>query len=213
MTTVVRVAVLLTLALFYSGVLGRLAAAQVIGTITGLSGTATVQRSNGAAPMPLAVRSEINEGDLLRTGPGARLRITFRDDTVLSLGADTELNLDHFMAAAPPGGVGRLFTLARGYLRTVVGRLQPDTLFEVHSPSMVAAVRGTDWIESYAGGTTEIFVAEGRVLATGTVDRDSNWVLLNAGEGVSFIAGAPHTPVVRWGQEKINRFVEATRVP
>jgi hypothetical protein len=105
----------------------------------------------------------------------------------------------------PPGGVGRLFRLARGYLRTVVGRLQPDTLFEVHSPSMVAAVRGTDWIESYAGGTTEIFVANGRVLATGTVNRDGNWVLLNAREGVSFIAGAPHTPVVRWGQEKINR--------
>jgi hypothetical protein len=212
MTTVVRVAVLLTLVLFFSGVFGRSVAAQVFGTITGLSGSATVQRSNGA-PMPLALHSEIHEGDLLRTGSGARLRITFRDDTVLSLGADAELNLDHFTAAAPPGGVARLFTLARGYLRTVVGRLQPDTLFEIHSPSMVAAVRGTDWIESYAGGTTEIFVAEGRVLATGTVDRNSNWVLLDAGEGVSFIAGTPHTPVVRWGQEKINRFVEATRVP
>jgi hypothetical protein len=25
--------------------------------------------------------------------------------------------------------------------------------------------------------------------------------------------GAAHTPVVRWGQEKINRFIDATRLP
>jgi hypothetical protein len=37
--------------------------------------------------------------------------------------------------------------------------------------------------------------------------------LLDAGEGVSFSIGAWHTPVVRWGQEKINRYVEATRLP
>ena len=213
MTAVRRVATPLALALFCSGVIGGSASGEVIGVVTGLSGSATVERPTGAAPLQLALRGEIHEGDLLRTGLGARLRITLRDDTVLSLGADSELNLNQFIAAARPGGVGRLFTLALGYLRTVVGRLQPDTVFEIRSPSMVAAVRGTDWIESYAGGTTEIFVADGRVLATGTMDRDTNWVMLNAGEGVSFIAGAPHTPVVRWGQEKISRFVDATRVP
>jgi ferric-dicitrate binding protein FerR (iron transport regulator) len=213
MTAVGRFATCLALALYWNSLIAGSASAEIIGAVTGLSGSANVERPSGAAPLQLALHSAIHEGDLLRTGPGARLRITLRDDTVLSLGADAELNLNQFAPAARPGGVGRLFTLAFGYLRTVVGRLQPDTVFEIRSPSMVAAVRGTDWIESYAGGTTEIFVADGRVLATGTVDRDSNWVLLNAGEGVSFIAGAPHTPVVRWGQEKINRFVEATRVP
>jgi hypothetical protein len=95
----------------------------------------------------------------------------------------------------------------------MVGRLQPGSLFEIRSPSMVAAVRGTDWIERHAAGTTEIFVAEGRVLATSAANPGSDWALLDAGEGVSFTAGAQHTPVVRWGQEKRNRFVEATRVP
>ena len=77
---------------------------------------------------------------------------------------------------------------------------------------MVAAVRGTDWIESYSAGTTELFVAEGRVLATSAANQ-IDWALLDAGEGVSFSIGTWHTPVVRWGQEKINRYVEATRVP
>jgi hypothetical protein len=55
-------------------------------------------------------------------------------------------------------------------------------------------------------------VAEGRVLATSSVNR-TDWALLDAGEGVSFKVGSLHTPVVRWGQEKINRYVKATRVP
>jgi hypothetical protein len=158
------------------------------------------------------LRNEVREGEVLRTGPGARLKVTLRDDSVLSLGADTELKLDHLAQSGPAGGPGSLFTLAGGFLRTVVGRLRPGSIFEIRSPSMVAAVRGTNWIESYSAGTTEIFVAEGRVLATSTANR-SDWALLGAGEGASFITGGPHTPVIRWGQEKINRYIEATRVP
>src|SRR5438477_10862802 len=116
-----------------------------------------MQHPNGLTPVPLVLRSEVSEGDLLRTGPGARLRVALRDETVLSLGADAELKLDHLVQSAPRAG---FFTLTRGYLRILVGRLQPDHLFEIRSPSMVAAVRGTDWIETYAAGTTEIFVVD-----------------------------------------------------
>ena len=154
--------------------------------ISALSGSASLQRSDHAAAIPLVLRSAVREGDTLRTGPGTRLKVTLRDDTVLLLGAEAELKLDHFAAVPQPGTGGSLLSLVRGYLRTVVGRLQPDTLFQIQSPSMVAAVRGTDWIERYDAGTTDIFVADDRVLATGLSDRDSNWAMLNAGEGVSF---------------------------
>jgi ferric-dicitrate binding protein FerR (iron transport regulator) len=198
--------------LLLSGVIPSRAGAQIIGNVTGLFGPATVQHAGSAGTEPLALNEDVKQGDILRTGPGARLRVTLRDASVLSLGTDTELKLDHLALGAPPSDPGSLFTLAAGFLRTLVGRLRPGSLFEIHSPSMVAAVRGTDWIESYSAGTTEIFVAEGRVLATSAVDR-TDWALLDAGEGVSFKIGSPHTTVVRWGQEKINRYIEATRVP
>ena len=198
--------------LLLSGVVPSRAGAQVIGKITGLVGSATVQHAGGAGTEPLILNEEVHQGDILHAGPGAKLRVTLRDASVLSLGADTELKLDHLALAAPPSDRGSLFTLAGGFLRTAVGRLRPGSLFEIHSPSMVAAVRGTDWIESYSAGTTEIFVAEGSVLATNAADQ-TDWALLNAGERVSFKHGSPHTTVIRWGQEKINRYVEATRVP
>ena len=192
---------------------GGSAAAQVVGTVTGLVGSATVLRASGTGPMPLALRSEVHEGDTVRTGPGARLRIALLDESALSLGADGELKLDRLAQVSRSPSGGSLFSLALGYLRTAIGRLQPNSVFQIRSPSMVAAVRGTDWISSYAAGKTELYVAAGRVLATDAVNPAGNWALLGPGEGVSFIAGAPHTPVVRWRQEKIDRFVEATRVP
>ena len=198
--------------LLLSGLAPSRAGAQVIGKITGLVGSATVQHPRSAGTEPLVLNEEVNQGDILRTGTGARLRVTLSDTSILSLGADTELKLDHLALGAPPTDPGSLFTLAGGFLRTVAGRLRPGSLFEIRSPSMVAAVRGTDWIESYSAGTTEIFVAEGSVLATSAADQ-TDWALLNAGEGVSFKIGSPHTTVVHWGQEKINRYVEATRVP
>jgi hypothetical protein len=198
--------------LLLSGVIPSPAGAQIIGNVTGLFGPATVQHAGSPGTEPLALNEDVKQGDTLRTGPGARLRVTLRDASVLSVGADAELRLDHLALSAPPSDPGSLFTLAGGFLRAAVGRLRPGSLFEIHSPSMVAAVRGTDWIESYSAGTTEIFVAEGSVLATSAVDR-TDWALLDAGEGVSFKIGSPHTTVVRWGQEKINRYIEATRVP
>jgi FecR protein len=212
MGTLSRIVLLGLFGLLLLGTTPTSAGAQVIGIVTGLLGPVSVRHSGGVGPEPLALHNEIREGDVLRTGPGARLKVTLRDASVLSLGADTQLKLDHLAQSALAGEPRSFFTLAGGFLRTVVGRLRPGSIFEIRSPSMIAAVRGTNWIESYSAGTTEIFVAEGLVLATSTADR-SDWALLAAGEGASFITGGPHTPVVRWGQEKINRYVEATRVP
>jgi hypothetical protein len=200
-------------ALLSSGAGAGSAAAQVVGLVSGLVGSASVLRADGTGPAPLALRSEVREGDIVRTGPGARLRIALHDDSVLSLGADAELKLDRLTLPSRSPAGDSLFSLAVGYLRAAIGGLQRDSVFRIRTPSMVAAVRGTDWIESYSAGRTDLFVAAGRVLATDAVNPVGNWALLSAGEGVSFITGAPHTPVVRWRQEKINRFVEATRVP
>ena len=212
MRLVIRAALLTRLALLSTGFVGSPADAQVVGIVTGLLGSASVQPS-GMVSAPLALHSEVHEGDTVRTGPGARLRIALRDNSILSLGADGELTLDHLAQSSQSGARGTLLTLALGFLRTVTGHLQQDSMFQIRSPSMIAAVRGTDWIESYSVGKTEIFVAAGCVLATDAVNPVSNWVLLNPGEGVHFIAGAPHSPVVRWSQEKINLYVAATRVP
>lgn len=121
--------------------ISRPAGAQVIGIVTGLLGSATMQGAGSLAPEPLALNDEVHQGDILRTGSGARLRVTLRDASVLSLGADTELKLDHLALSAAPAEPGSFFTLAGGLLRAAVGRLRPGSLFEIHSPSLPVKYR------------------------------------------------------------------------
>ena len=87
------------------------APAQVVGMVTGLVGSASVQRADGSGATSLAPRSEVHEGDTVRTGPGARLRIALRDESVLSLGADGELKLDRLAQASRSPAGGSLFSL------------------------------------------------------------------------------------------------------
>jgi hypothetical protein len=81
--------------------------------VTGLVGSASVGRADGGSA-PLALRSEVREGDTVRTGAGARLRIALGDEPVLSLGADGELKLDRLAQVSRSHAEGSLISLAIG---------------------------------------------------------------------------------------------------
>jgi hypothetical protein len=199
-------AVLITL---ISGAVTTQAAGQVVGTVAALRGSATGQLPEGGPVATLAVKDQLTERETVKTGPDSRLKIALRDGTTLSLGADTELNLDHIaLSAGAASSVGQF----SGYVRAVVAPVRQHKQFEIQTPSMVAAVRGTDWIQNVAAGATQIFVVRGRVEASGKGIYAGDHVVLTSGQGVTFSDGAPHTPVVRWKKPKIDLFVEATRV-
>lgn len=189
-----------------------LAAGETIGMVSALHGTATGQPSDGGAATPLTVGSGVHKGDVVRTGSDSRLKLLLSDTSTLSLGADTELKLDNL--ALRPGTREPTTTLTQlsGYVRAVISPVAATTQFEMRTPSMVAAVRGTDWIQNYSSGETQIFVATGKVLASGTGSYVGDRVLLTAGEGVTFSDKKAHTPVARWKKAKIDLFVAATLV-
>jgi hypothetical protein len=185
------------------------AAGQVVGAIAALRGSATRQPPDGAPASMLAVKDQLTEGETVKTGAESRLKIALRDATTLSLGADTELKLDDVaLGAGSNSGV----TQFSGYVRAVVGPARQHRQFEIQTPSMVAAVRGTDWIQNFAAGATQIFVVRGRVEASGKGIYAGDSVVLTSGQGVTFSDSAPHTPVVRWKKPKIDLFVEATSI-
>lgn len=187
------------------------AESQVVGVVAALRGSATVRTSGDANAVALAVAAPVHEGDTVLTGADSRLKLALRDGSRLSLGAYTELKIDHLALGPAGGGEASKFTQLSGYVRAVVAPVRQPEQFEIQTPSMVAAVRGTDWIENYEAGATQIFVARGKVLATG-VGTYTDQVLVKAGEGVTFSQTAPHTPVVRWKWPKIHKFIEATNM-
>jgi hypothetical protein len=87
-------------------------------------------------------------GSQLKTGAAAAMGVTFKDDTVMSFGPDTELTVDEYLYAPARDQFRLSARLARGtlnYLSGVIAKLKPDAV-SVKTPSGIIGVRGTQFV-------------------------------------------------------------------
>jgi len=114
-----------------------------IGYVKFLTGTATVTRHGAAHPLGLGM--PVYTGDQLYVAEGAELGVTFRDDTRISLGPRSRLDLKHFTFKPAEQQYGFIIRLLHGtlhYLSGLNAKLSPDTT-AIETPSFTAGVRGT----------------------------------------------------------------------
>jgi hypothetical protein len=113
------------------------------GRVRVLSGSALVIRQGHESPVQLG--QPVFEGDRLRTGKDGHLGVTLKDDTRLSLGPDSEAQIDRFLYAPGDTGVALALSILRGvaaYISGHIAKLAPDAV-RISTPSAVLAVRGT----------------------------------------------------------------------
>jgi hypothetical protein len=117
-----------------------------IGFIKSLSGTATVTHDNAASAAALAM--PVYENDLVQTGGDGELGITFRDDTRISLGPNSRIELRHFVFKPATEQYGFLLRLAYGTLECISGltvKLAPDAM-SIETPGFTVGARGTRFV-------------------------------------------------------------------
>ena len=195
------------------------AGAPPVGEVIAILGTATVKTLGSPFEAALSERDIVREGQTVRTFTGSRVRIKLLDGSTLSLGEATELRLDHL--ARERGGVSRstVFTLLEGYMRTVVAPLRPESAFEVQTPSMVAAVRGTEWVQRHRNLRTELVVESGSVFVQESPSdlpgqtRPPPPLVLQTREGVGWGPLGVLEPVHVWLEPRIKQFFDATLLP
>jgi hypothetical protein len=88
------------------------AAAEPIGNVATLAGSATVTRNN--APTPLQLQDDIFQGDILQTSPNSALGVTFNDSTTFNLTANARITVDLFVYEEGGKQNGALIDIARG---------------------------------------------------------------------------------------------------
>lgn len=87
-------------------------------------------------------------GDTLKTAPEASLGVTFKDDSVVTLGGDTELTVDRFLYDPRAGELGFKASMNRGraqFLSGVIAKLAPDQV-AIATPDALIGVRGTRFL-------------------------------------------------------------------
>jgi len=112
-------------------------------TVTGQAWVTTIGQRVPAVP-----GTAIMIGSQLKTQPQSTLGVTFKDNTVMSFGPDTELTVDDYLYEPAQGQLKLGSSLAKGslnYVSGVIAKLKPDAV-TVKTPTGIIGVRGTQFV-------------------------------------------------------------------
>lgn len=124
------------------------ASAADIGQIKISRGTVTLERKGQSLPATPGTRVEA--GDVVRTGPDSSVGLTMSDNSLLSLGPNSELALDRYDFDSVTSRGQFDASLQKGSLAVISGRIakqSPDAM-KVRTPSSILGVRGTELVVS-----------------------------------------------------------------
>lgn len=159
-----------------------------------LTGAAEVIRAQSGIKAPLAVDTELNSGDHIRTSPAGSVTLRFADGSDLLVQGGSELKLDHLSAYGSTGMVDTRVRLERGRVDTKVKPSKGSgSRYHIITPAAVAAVRGTQFRVSADNNGVAISrseVLEGEVKVSGAGASQ----LVPAGFGIVAEAGKPPAP-------------------
>ncbi len=123
-----------------------LAQSEPVGYVKTVVGDAWV--SNAGQSVKAEPGTPVLLGSGLRTAVGAAMGVTFKDDTVMSFGPNTELTVDEYLYAPAQGQLKLSTRLIRGtlnYISGVIAKLRPEAV-SVKTPTGIIGVRGTQFV-------------------------------------------------------------------
>ncbi|MBE0605156.1 MAG: FecR domain-containing protein [Deltaproteobacteria bacterium] len=140
-----------------------LAAGEAVSTMVAVKGNTFIERDR--EERPAKVRDDVLLIDTVATREAAKAKMLFIDDSVLTLGEKTRVVVKEYVYSKEKGGKS-IFNLLDGKMKAVVGKAK----FEVHTPTAVAAARGTVFLieTGIRNGVpfTDVFSIEGEVVVT-----------------------------------------------
>jgi hypothetical protein len=154
------------------------------------------------------IGTPVNMKDDLRTGPKARLQVTFRDNTVLTLGENASVVVDSYVYDPDQSTGETVLQATRGAFRFVTGRLKElkQKKIAISTPVADIGIRGTEFWGGPIDAKYGILLLSGEVI----VSNQAGSVTLAPGQGTDIPSplDAPGEPKA-WGAEKIARAIES----
>jgi hypothetical protein len=126
-------------------------AADAAGVVKTLKGTVHIERAGGVSSV--AIGSQVFSSDRIVTGPESSIGITLRDNTLLSEGSNSILELNKFAFNTTTYDGTLNATIKRGSLAVIDGKLakaNPDNV-RYNTPTTTLGVRGTEFIIEVGG--------------------------------------------------------------
>jgi hypothetical protein len=120
--------------------------AQPVGFVAALEGDVEVLATGTTSWTAAAVDRDVEVGDTIRTGPGSAVKILLIDETILTLGEETELPIDSYIVGPNATRDPSVLKLLKGKARVLVGEaFGGPTRVEMHTPTAVIGVKGSEF--------------------------------------------------------------------
>lgn len=148
-------------------------------------------------------------GDVIKTGPGARLRLRFVDGSILALGENTTLSVDLFAIDATNKSRTVVLTVLEGIVNAAAAKSGESKFdYQIKTANGYSAVRGTKWIVAFQQALMTVYVLNGIVEMGGLGGVPG--VLVNAGQWGSVDPGGALSPVQPTTPELLQPVLDAT---
>ncbi|MFM1908487.1 MAG: hypothetical protein RLZZ591_2164 [Pseudomonadota bacterium] len=121
-------------------------AQSIAGVVKNITGSALIVR--GDKNLPVEVGTKILPGDLVRTSGDSTVGVTLKDETRLSMGANSQAALEKFAFNADSQKGGMTVSVVKGTLSMISGLLvktNPDQVL-IKTPTSTAGIRGTYFV-------------------------------------------------------------------
>jgi hypothetical protein len=127
------------------------AADNPVGNVKTLKGQASIIRKG--SPLEAKTGAELFSNDSLKTGADGSLSVVFKDDTLISVGPDSELAINEFHFSPADGKMSFVARLLKGtsaYVSGIIGKLSPQSV-RFETPVANIGIRGTKFAVKLEG--------------------------------------------------------------
>ncbi len=202
--TIVFIAVFILLTIFESA-----DAKDEVGSFVAIRGKSIVEREKRLFEAKL--RDGILLNDIVSTLEASRAKMLFIDDSVLTLGEKSKAVIKEFIYDKEKGNKS-VINLIDGKMRSIVGK----TSFEIHTPTAVAAARGTAILSEVGikdGKVFAIFIClEGEFIVKSSSPEITGSFILTPGMMIIVFEGEPLTQPFLAPSGEIERLLKETEL-
>jgi ABC-type proline/glycine betaine transport system ATPase subunit len=133
------------------------------GIITKLQGTVEVKSRDTLIFEEAKLNQALYVGDRIRTKSDGWIEITLDNNNIITLRENSNLLIKKFVQDINSGEYKNILDMNLGKLRAKVERLKGNSVFEIHTPTAVAAARGTIIYIETTPELSKLLVEEGIV--------------------------------------------------
>ncbi len=198
-----------------------------VGMITAAAGQVRVghQAKPGQAVSvaltPVKIGQPVFLHDVIETQAKSRAQILFQDDSILNVAEKTRLEITEAMYDPAQGSRQSVLKLQEGKVRAIISRFLTggQSKFEIHTPTTVAAARGTEVIVHHIvppvitePPRTILILISGSLLAQSTDEKIVGTVTLTPGTKVEVYPSASLPPPVPVPPNELRQLLRDTTV-